>query len=177
MNPLIIQAKYDSLKEGYPVFINTDDIRAFTVLSTSAGIPFGSLLTRTTATKVYEAAQNLVAGTITSAAQIVGVAMATNVKLNPTFPGGQGTLVSYDAGQQGDNMSKGEVAVRFVGTAPLENSAVFIVTDNGDQAASILGRVTADAAVGTETLLALPQFVFSGITDVAQGLTVLKKLY
>ena len=38
-NPLIIQNKYDSLNEGYPVFINTDDIRAFTVLKTSVGIP------------------------------------------------------------------------------------------------------------------------------------------
>lgn len=177
MNKLIIGAKYDTLKEGYPVFINTDDIRPFTVKSDSVGIPFGSLLARTTATKVYEAAQNLVAGTITTAQQIVGVAMATNVKLNPTFPGGQSSLVSYDAGQQGDNMSKGEVAVQFVGNAPIENSKVFLVTNNGDQPASTLGRVTADAAVGTETLLELPQFRFSGITDVAEGLTVLKKLY
>lgn len=176
MNPLILQNKYDTLKEGYAVYINTDDIRAFTVLSTSDGIPFGSLLVRTANTKVYEAAQNLAADTIDEANDIVGVALATNVKLNTTFPGGD-SLINYDAGQQGDNMSKGEVAVQYVGSEPVENGKVYLVTNPGTDGTAELGRVTADSTLTDATLLELPQFVFSGISDTAKGLTVLKKLY
>jgi hypothetical protein len=176
MNPLILKGNYASLKEGYPVFINTDDIRAFTVLSTSDGIPFGSLLVRTANTKVYEAAQNLAADTIDEAIDIVGVAMATNVKLNVTFPGGTGTLVEYEGGVQGDAMTKGEIAVPYVGTEPDENDKVYLVTNEGTDETAELGRVTADSSLTDATLLELPQFRFSGISD-ESGLTVLKKLY
>lgn len=177
-NALIIQNKYDTLKEGYPVYINTDDIRTFTVEVGGGDVAFGSLLVKTAATKVYNAAQELAAGTITDENEIVGVAMATNVKLQQTF--GASTIVDYKEGDQGDNMSKGEIAVQFYGTAPVENGKVYLLTDEGDQTgiADQVGRVhTATTAVGTEVYIELTNFRFSGITDTANSLTVLKKLY
>jgi hypothetical protein len=176
-NNLILQEKYDTLKEGYPVYINQDDIRAFTVLNTSNGVSFGSLLALTGTTKVYEAAENLVSGTITDANSIIGVALAPNVKLNTVYPGGFGTNIGLQGGDQGDNMSKGEVAVQYFGSVPDENDPVYLITANGDQPVAQLGRVSADStSVGTEVKLLLPQFRFAGVNDDANALTVLRKL-
>lgn len=174
-NPLIIKDKYATLKLGYPVYINVDSIRAFTA-KVGADITFGSLLVRTTATKVYESVQNKVAA-VTDANEIVGIAMATNVKLNPVYPGGNAT-VSTKGGEQGDNAQNGEIAVQFVGAAPLENAPVYLITAVGTEPTAVKGLVTAVAApVSNETKLLLPQFRFTGLTDTANSLTVLKKLY
>lgn len=173
-NPLIIQEAYAALKLGYPTSINLNTIRAFTA-KVGADIAFGSVLIRTTALKVYEAAEN-VAVAITDANQVMGINESTNVKLNATYPGGA-AVVDVQGGQQGNNMESGEIAVEYVGTAPsVENSPVYLVTVIGDQPAATLGKLTI-GATGTQTVVLLPQFKWTGLIDSNLGLAVVKKLY
>lgn len=176
MNPLFIKDKYAALKQGYPVYINVDRIRAFTA-KTGADIPFGTLLVRTDEHRVYEGATNLADDVITDANQIVGINMATNVKLQTTY--GDDTSATLKGGQQGDNAQEGEIAVPFVGDAPIENDPVYVITAAGTDEDAEVGYVTKDstesAALGDK--LELPQFRFTGLTDTETGLTVLKKLY
>jgi hypothetical protein len=176
MNPLIIQNKYSELKAGYPVYINVDSVRAFTA-KVGADIKFGALLVRTTDTKVYESVENKSAAVI-DANEIVGINMATNVKLSTAYPG-TAAVTGIKGGEQGDNAQNGEIAVPFVGTAPLENSPVYLITvagtDPGQDKGLVTSVSTSNAALGTK--LELPQFRFTGLTDTTTGLTVLKKLY
>ena len=174
MNNLIIQESYAQLKQGYATVINLNTIRPFTAkVNSTDEIAFGELLVKTTTNRVYESAAN--AAAVTDALEIVGVCEATNVKVNQVYPG-QTTPITVKGGQQGNNMEVGEIAVPFVGSAPVENSKVYMITVVGDQPAIQKGRVsTAAASVGTETKLELPQFRFTGLSE--SGLAVLKKLY
>lgn len=174
MNNLIISESYAQLKQGYATVINLNTIRAFTAkVDGTDEIPFGELLVRTTTNRVYEGANN--ADEVTDALEIVGVNEATNVKVNQVFPG-QTTPITVKGGQQGNNMESGEIAVPYVGTAPVENSKVYLITAIGTEPTAVLGRVsTVAAAVSDETKLELPQFRFTGLSE--SGLAVLKKLY
>lgn len=174
MNNLIIQESYAQLKEGYSTVINLNTIRPFTALVNSTDeIAFGALLVKTATNRIYESAAN--ADAVIDPLQIVGVCEATNVKVNQVYPG-QTTPITVKGGQQGNNMEVGEIAVAFIGSAPAENSKVYMITVVGDQAATQKGKVSADAAsVGTETKLELPNFRFTGLSE--SGLAVLKKLY
>lgn len=174
MNTLIIQESYAQLKQGYPTVINLNTIRPFTAkVDGVLGVEFGALLVKTTTNRVYEDAAN--AAAVTDPLQIVGVCEATNVKVNPFYPGST-TPIKVNGGQQGNNMEVGEIAVPFIGTAPVENSKVYMITIVGDQPAAQKGLVSSvAAAVGTETKLELPQFRFTGLSE--GGLAVLKKLY
>ena len=176
MNPLFINKKYEGLKKGYPVYINTDQIRPYTAKA-GADIAVGSLLVRTAETKVYESVENKSAA-VTDPNEIVGIAMATNVQLNRSYPGeNNDTLVL--GGTAGDNAKVGEIAVEFVGDAPVENAPVYLITVDGTDPDAVKGKVTANsttsAALGTKLLL--PQFRFTGLTNDAETLTVLEKLY
>lgn len=177
MGNLIIGQKFGSLKEGYGINVNMNKVKPFVVNKDGSEIPFGSLLVRTSITKSYNAAQNLVADTITIADQIVGVSLSTNVKLNTVFPGGNANVGELP-GEHGNNLFVGEIAVQYVGATPLENTPAYIITNNGDQSIDTLGRIsTAAASVGTETKVLLPNFKFSGITDTDAALTVINKIY
>ena len=174
MNNLIIQDSYTQLKEGYATVINLNTIRGFTALVDGTDeIAFGALLVKTNTNRVYESAAN--ADAVIDALEIVGVCEATNVKVNQVYPA-QTTPITVKGGQQGNNMEVGEIAVPHIGTAPTENSKVYMITVVGDQPAAQKGLVSADAAsVGTETKLELPNFRFTGLSE--GGLAVLKKLY
>ena len=174
MNNLIIQESYAQLKEGYSTVINLNTIRGFTAkVDGTDEIQFGALLVKTATNRVYESAAN--ADAVTDPLQIVGVCEATNVKVNAVYPGVT-TPITVKGGQQGNNMESGEIAVPFIGTAPVENSKVYMITVVGDQPAAQKGLVSSvAAAVGTETKLELPQFRFTGLSE--GGLAVLKKLY
>ena len=174
MNNLIIQESYAQLKQGYPTVINLNTIRPFTAkVDGTKEIAFGALLVKTTTNRVYEDAAN--AATVTDPLQIVGVCEATNVKVNPVYPGSTAPL-TVKGGQQGNNMETGEIAVPYVGTAPVENSKVYLITAVGTEPTAVKGRVSTVAApVSDETKLELPNFRFTGLSE--SGLAVLKKLY
>ena len=179
-NPLIIDAKTDELKLGYPVNINQNVVRRFTAFDGDVpieNIPFGDVLILGGSTKVYKSVENEVAGTVTLVTQVVGINLSTNVKLNTFFPIGTTTTntVETNGGDDGNNIVKGEVAVEYIGSVPDENDGVYLITDNGDQVIGQLGKLSADAAsVGTETKLLLPKFSWSGITQAADTLSVVK---
>ena len=175
MNKLLLGRKYADLRKGYPVNINDVTIRAFTAKKDGQPIAFGELLVRTTEPRVYEGVVN--AATVTDANEIVGINLATNVKLAKTY--GDNQSAELQPGQQGDNAQIGEVAVKYVGDAPLENSPVYLITVAGTNPGQDKGLVTSVstsiAALGTK--LELPQFRFTGLVDTATGLAVLRKLY
>lgn len=176
MNPLFIKNKYAGLKKGYPVYINDVTVRGYTA-KPGADIEVGSLLVRTDTPKLYESVQNKSAA-VTDANEITGIAMATNVQLNRAYPGGDDPT-SVPGGTQGDNAFIGEIPVEFVGDAPDENAPVYLITVAGTDPDALKGLVTANsttsAALGTKLLL--PQFKFTGLTDEAGTLTVIRKLY
>ena len=153
---------YTRLATGYPVNINDMNIRTATVDATQEdGILPGQLVISTdkynsvvTTDPVGEAASY--------ANRILGIAVATNVKLDPCFPQSK-SGVAWQPGEALGYAVTGEIAVKLTGVGPVQGQPAYYDIANG---------AFTTTASGT---LALPNMVFSGIT---QGdLTVVKILY
>lgn len=119
MNNLILGASgFNKLQLGYERNASQIKTRAFTVAATETdGILPGDLLAVTGVTQVYKklAAQNDI---------IAGIALATNVKVDPMFPQSEGD-VAFKPGEKGAALIYGDIAVKLHGTAPTEGDKVY----------------------------------------------------
>lgn len=176
MSRLIIKTNFGELKEGYATQINTNDVRPFTA-KVGADIEFGKVLKTTTVRGVYESVFNAGTGDVTVASQIIGIALGTNVKLETQFPvaGTTSGQVDYKGGDQANNLTKGQVAMAYLGAAPGENVDVRIITVS--TTAARVGVLTLETAPGADTTIALPGWVFTGLNDTAEVLAEVKLKY
>lgn len=146
-NNLILGAKgFNKLQLGYEINASQIKTRAFTVAATEVnGILPGDLLAVTGATQVYKKLA-------TSGDKIAGIALATNVKVDPYFPQSEDG-VRFLPGDKGGACIYGDVAVKLHGTAPSEGDAVYYSTTNN--------AFTKDST-GT---IAFPGARFTGVTE------------
>lgn len=153
---------YTRLAAGYPVNINDMNIRTATVNAEQEdGILPGQLVI---ATDVYNSVitTDPVGEVDDYTGKILGIAVATNVKLDPCFPQSKGG-VAWLPGEALGYAVTGEISVKFTGSAPTQQQPAYYDIANG---------VFTTEASGT---LALPNMVFSGVTQ--GNLTVVKILY
>lgn len=116
---LILGAKgFGKLLLGYERNANQVKTRAFTVAATETdGILPGDLLAVTGPTQVYKKLAS-------ASDKIAGVALATNVKVDPLFPQSEDG-VKFAPGDKGAAVIYGDVAVKLYGTAPQEGDKVY----------------------------------------------------
>ena len=153
---------YTRLAAGYPVNINDMNIRTATVNAEQEdGILPGQLVI---ATDTYNSVitTDPVEEATSYTNKILGIAVATNVKLDTLFPQSE-TGVAWMPGEALGYAVTGEIAVKFTGTAPTQGQPAYYDIANG--------AFTATSA----SMMALPNMVFSGITQ--GNLTVVKILY
>lgn len=105
---------FTRLAAGYPVNINDCNVKPFTLAATSEEAEAGELLMYTAEPNVLSAIAN---DATVSNVKPAGVLFATNVKLDTVFPQSD-SEVTWKPGQAGGVAVTGEVAVKFVGTAP-----------------------------------------------------------
>lgn len=177
-NQLIIGRNFNELKKGYPVTINQDDIRAFTVLKTAAAVVEpGEVLLLGGSTRVYIGAENDAALGTKVAKDVAGIAIATNVKTKEAY-NSTDSETTFGLGQKGDMLQKGEVAVEFAPTASgiTENDPVYLVVGIvGTPVTADLGKlINAISSTPADTIL-LPGYVWSGITE--GTLSVVRRVY
>jgi len=112
------QSGFDQLVLGYETNASQIKTRAFTVAASETnGIVPGTLLACTSTSQVYK---ELTSGS----EKIAGVALATNIKVDPLFPQSP-TEVPFAAGEHASALIYGEIAVKLYGTAPVEGDAVY----------------------------------------------------
>lgn len=112
---------YKKLQVGYETNVSDTLRRGFGVANSETdGILPGDLLITTSATQVYARAKAALTGT----QKIAGVALATNVKLDPTFPMSKDG-VKFLPGERGAAVIRGSIAVPLTGNAPTEGAAVY----------------------------------------------------
>ena len=143
---------FSQLKLGYEVNVNDTIRKTGTVhADETEGIMPGQLLVATDVAQVYKTVDSLKsAGSFTN--KIAGIALATNVKLDPLFPQSPNG-VPFMPGEQVACLIQGEVAVKFTGTAPVEGAPVYF--DITNQAFT--------STVGSN--LALSNMRFTGVTE------------
>ena len=119
MSKLILgQAGFDQLALGYETNVSQIKTRAFAVdAAETDGIVPGDLLACTNATQVYKKFSS-------ANDKIAGIALATNVKVDPLFPQSS-TEVKFMPGEHGAALIYGEMSVKLHGTAPKEGDAVY----------------------------------------------------
>lgn len=137
---------FKKLQSGYETQVNDSLRRSFAVASSeTAGILPGDLLLTSSAPQVYTRA----AGALQGTQKVAGIALATNVLLDVTFPQST-TEVPFRPGTRGVSLIRGSIAVPLTGTAPTEGAAVYY-------------DYTARAFTGTVgSNIALPGFRFTG---------------
>lgn len=153
---------FTKLALGYPVNINDVNVRTATVDSTAeSGIEPGALVI---ATDTYNSVITTDAlGEVASyTGKVLGIAMATNVKLDPYFPQSK-EGVKWMPGEAFGYVVTGEVTVKLAGAAPKPNDPVYYDVSNG----------AFTATKGTN--LELTNMRFAGITE--GTLTVVRILY
>jgi lipopolysaccharide export system protein LptA len=151
---------FKRLQLGYEVYSNEVKTKNFAVAANTEIAP-GAILIRTAQTQVYTTAKTSDSAE-SLAGKVAGIALATNVKLDPLFPQSTDEVI-FKAGDRGACVVRGEVAVKLYGTAPAEGDKVYYNVAQG--------AFTKDA----EGNLALPNCQFSGITE--GSLTVVNVLY
>lgn len=115
---------FKKLQVGYETQVNDSLRRSFTIAnSETSGILPGDLLLTSSATQVYTHA----AGALQGTQKVAGIALATNVLLDPAFPQSS-TEVPFKAGTRGVALIRGSIAVPLTGTAPVEGAAVYYDT-------------------------------------------------
>ena len=111
---------YSRLQLGYETNVNDTLRRAYAVSNAETdGILPGDLLITTDAPQVYARAKAAL-GT----AKIAGIALATNVLLDRTFPQSKDD-VKFLPGVRGAALIRGSMAVKLTGTAPAEADPVY----------------------------------------------------
>lgn len=147
MSKLILgQSGFDHLVLGYENNASQVKTRAFTVAATETnGIVPGTLLACTAASQVYKELT-------VSTEKIAGIALATNIKVDPLFPQ-SATEVAFKAGEHASALIYGEIAVKLYGTAPAEGDPVYYDLTNKAFTKTSTGNV------------AIPGARFMGRTD------------
>ncbi|RLI51996.1 hypothetical protein DRO61_00910 [Candidatus Bathyarchaeota archaeon] len=176
-NRLILGRNFAEQKQGYPVNINIDTIRNFTVLKTAEAVVPGEVLLRTTAgAGIYEGAETATL-TAKTAADVMGIAIATNVKTKLVYAAVAGTT-DWQPGDKGDYISEGEVSVEFAPSASniTEGDPVYLVIGVvGTPVTADLGKlINAVSTTAADTVL-LPGFVWVGETE--GTLSIVRKAY
>ena len=123
---LIIGAQgYKKLQSGYETNVNDTLRTSYTVANSETdGILPGDLLLTSSAPKVYTRAKAALEGTH----KIAGIALATNVLLDPMFPqSANDNGPVFKKGTRGVAVLRGTVAVPLHGNAPVEGAAVYYV--------------------------------------------------
>lgn len=114
---------YKKLQVGYETNVNDTLRTSYTVSNSETnGILPGDLLLTSSAPKVYTRA----AAALTGTQKIAGIALATNVLLDPMFPqsaNNDGPV--FKAGTRGVAVLRGTIAVPLHGNAPVEGAAVY----------------------------------------------------
>lgn len=147
---------YKKLQVGYETQVNDTLRRNYAVAKAETdGILAGDLLITTSATQVYARAKAALAGT----QKIAGVALATNVKLDPLFPESKDG-VKFLPGERGVAVIRGSIAVPFTGTAPTEGAAVYY-----DYTARAFTTATNGTGTGTPANIPFPGARFTGRTE------------
>lgn len=153
---------FTKLALGYPVNINDVNVRTATVDATAEdGIEPGALVI---ATEKYNSVitTDTVGEVLNYEGKVLGIAMATNVKLDPCFPQSK-EGIKWMPGEALGYVTTGEVTVKLTGAAPAPNAAVYYDVANG--------AFTATAGSN----LALTNMRFVGITEGTN--TVVRVLY
>lgn len=154
---------FSKLLLGREININQVKTKTFTVAANipNSSILPGDLLITTEKAQVYTTPSKT--GSVSEyEGKIAGIALATNVKVDPLFPQSS-TEVGFEKGQQGACVVEGEVAVKLTGAAPVEGAKVYYS----------LADAAFTATAGSN--LECPGFKFSGITE--GNLTVVNKVY
>lgn len=114
---------YKKLQVGYETNVNDTLRTSYTVSNNETdGILPGDLLLTSSAPKVYTRAKAALGGT----QKIAGIALATNVLLDPMFPqSANNDGPAFKAGTRGVAVLRGTVAVPLHGNAPVEGAAVY----------------------------------------------------
>ena len=148
---------------GYEVNANQIETKAFEAarnLPNGKIVP-GDLLITTGVAQVYTTPDKSQSAT-TYEGKIAGIALATNVKLDPLFPQ-SADEPGFEAGQHGANLVKGEIAVKLYGSAPKENDQVYYNVAQAAFTTTAAGNLKCEG------------YKFSGITE--GNLTVVNRLY
>lgn len=147
MNKLILGANgFDKLALGYERNVSQIRTRAFTVAATETdGILPGDLLVVTDASQVYKKASE-------TTDIVAGIALATNIKVDPMFPQSKGE-VAFMPGEKASALVYGDIAVKLYGNAPKEGDKVYYDLTN---------KAFTTTADGN---LALPGARFTGETE------------
>lgn len=124
MSKLILgQSGFDQLVLGYETNVSQIKTRAYTVAPTETnGIVPGDLLACTANSQVYKVLSS-------AGEKIAGIALATNVKVDPLFPQSS-TEVKFMPGDHGAALIYGEIAVKLYGSAPAEGAPVYYDLSN-----------------------------------------------
>ena len=150
---------YNQLALGYPINVNDIKAKPFTVDPSEVdGILPGDLVAATSVAQTYK---KVTAKTD----KVVGIVLATNVKLDPLFPQSK-KEPAFEGGTQAAVVLAGEIAVTLQGSAPAEMDDVYYETATGSE-----GFTNSSSG----TTIALPNMVFTGITE--GNLTVVRVRY
>lgn len=140
---------YKKMLVGYETMVN-DSLRRNAIVAPSEtdGVLPGDLLLTSSARQVYTRAKAALTGT----QKIAGIALATNVKLDPMFPQSPTDIV-FKPGDRVACVIHGSIAVPLTGTAPVEGADVYYDYTN---------RAFTTTTTGT---IAFPGARFTGKTE------------
>lgn len=144
---------FAQLKLGYEVNVNDTIRKTCTVHQDEVdGIKPGQLLVTTDVAQVYKTVDSLDSPDNFNN-KIAGICLATNVKLDPFFPQSEGGT-PFMPGEQCACVVQGEVAVKLIGSAPLEGQPAYYDITN-----------QAFTSESTGNVIALDNMRFTGVTD------------
>lgn len=113
---------FKKLQVGYETQVNDTLRRSYAVANSEAeGILPGDLLITTSSPQVYARAKAALTGT----QKVAGIALATNVMLDPMFPQSPDGKLPFKPGVRGVAVIRGSIAVPFTGNAPTEGAEVY----------------------------------------------------
>lgn len=160
---LIIKDKIQLLMKGYPTVSDKYNV-AGAVLAGTTPVGFGDLVKASSTAGYFEAITSTVAVT-----DILGFTVATNVKLNETWPSGG---IAINPGEAFNLLVNGFIAIE------LDSEATDSYIKANAKVAVILatGKCTTADKIDDSTIVALPNVVFTG-TKETQGTAKLAEIY
>lgn len=160
---LIIKDKIPMFIKGYPTVSDKYNVSGG-ILAGSTPVKFGELVKRTDTAGYFEAITSTV-----NLADIVGFALATNVKLAEDWPA---TTVQVNPGEAFNLLINGFIAVELDADATfanvIANSPVYVILANG--------RLTTEDKASAGNVVQLPGCVFTGLKEI-QGTAKLAEIY
>lgn len=149
---MILKNKVQQLMKGYPTVSDKYNVCGAVLEGTDAAA-FGDIVTRGTTTGYYKKAT-----TISAATDVCGFVVATNVKLNTTWPQGG---ADFQPGEAFNLLVSGYIAVPVDAGATLAN-----IAPGKKVAVTAAAKVTTS---GTASTYDLDGVYFTGVTEVVNG--------